>query len=1568
MFLETGLGKTYISILLIKHLFGEQTEINCNSKITYKKETNKKVIFLFKTISLLLQQSQVLKYNTKLKVLRLYGGQDGNNTPPYGKFRGILEKYDIICATPETIYRYFTFGYINVDDICLIVLDECHHTKDKDFYNLILKHFIHPFPEANIRILGLTASPSFDNEKSEEKITENIQNLCNNMNCYLACPSNIIKDAPYMENETSTDSLNSITTSTAEKEIHFIHLDKFKNELSSRSQEIKLFLFKEIMAPFLSHYMKIKETISFHFSNENFEPLIYSSLLLTLLCDEDKIAEKQIGIFEKDDYELLKKYFEEFGLSSICKAFLEKFQIEADKFDIDKINFSREMRDFQKKTQDDAIFIEMRKYSQNINLILKYIDLDALIAYSEFLFKDMKEYFVHSLKKQDDIISQCKVKLEQLKKMVMYKSVYLFALENFYDDVIKDIEINGLTTPKSIVFVNQRIIAKLLNDKMSNYLRNKGYNCRYVLGCQSSSSVPFSEEELKQSIENFTNNPKCIILFATNVVEEGIDVPQCNYVINLSEIKSIKEYIQKTGRARKSDSKIFLCCLSSEEANYRDKIEQIKISIKVMKKIIMENKLEPKVKKEKFISGLNYYESGNGARVYLSYAKKMIEEFIGKLFYDGYTYLRSSFKIDEIVDKSGKTTYRPYLSLPYVLESSFSRIYDSDEIVFSNKEEAKTYYSKYEDYYFLKAVRMLHMNHYFNDHLLFAKNYDDLMVVENNCSKFPSEPTLKIKINENDNSNIDNNITISKCNSDEYVELIAHILSVTPNYIDINYDNDNLNSQQVIAIISETPLTLINFDLYVHSTVLLKLYYFNTAFDESEENKNRFAKKPKIPYNIFTKLNVLVDRYQPIKIYKKDLPYINFLYSYLLFSSTDAELFFYYSIYTKKFDFAEILFNDKKTINYLQYIFEKYGETIENRKKHLSGLKDSILGFSNHSIKFSILNKSENGQLSFDMNYIKGLVNMVKEEIEAYYFFLLYCVEGEENIKRMLKDEKFLDEKENKLTDKRGNYPTPKCGVISRNLVNFSKMFIMNFGQTDLRGTTIYKDKVTYQMHFLEKYGILTDRYRDYRKCLPLDYNQKILKYKVNINQVGKVTRHFHKIHYMKKFNFLPNEVLHQINHITIDQLHMFTLFPVMLFKIQNSLIYYYQAYCLRKRFPSFNSLPEVDIRLLTQALNSRSTLECENYERLEFLGDAVLKFLSSFEVFKQYPEGNRDLLYSKRRIIENNKSLYKFAIDEKNSMHQYLFTSPVTIKRVKIPGFNKDETLVFNIGYNRSFSKHCFFNRQNEKKIDQEEIEFNGVNINQFKFDPFEDVENEDKKLIKNFKDEEKTEKTPININYDQNEEPSYTSNELIVGDNLINDVVNNKIEISYPKTFRILYNKVLADLIESLTGFLLHSVIKTERKIYDMFNQSSNFLKELGIIQNNFQEMISDPFWLKNLLNENCKFKNEQKMHKVKSIIVIGKYTFKNIELLYQAVTHSSYMSEESMKANFPYVKKSYQRLAFLGEAFISFYVSLWVYEKNANYSENMLHKLKICGINHHIISLIAINLKLDDCLLQK
>jgi len=72
---------------------------------------------------------------------------------------------------------------------------------------------------------------------------------------------------------------------------------------------------------------------------------------------------------------------------------------------------------------------------------------------------------------------------------------------------------------------------------------------------------------------------------------------------------------------------------------------------------------------------------------------------------------------------------------------------------------------------------------------------------------------------------------------------------------------------------------------------------------------------------------------------------------------------------------------------------------------------------------------------------------------------------------------------------------------------------------------------------------------------------------------------------------------------------------------------------------------------LLTKALTHRSALnekrvEAESYERLEFLGDAVLELLTSEFLFNQYPTQNEGALTAYRSALVRTEMLAKVALE----------------------------------------------------------------------------------------------------------------------------------------------------------------------------------------------------------------------------------------------------------------------------------------------------------------------------------
>lgn len=85
-----------------------------------------------------------------------------------------------------------------------------------------------------------------------------------------------------------------------------------------------------------------------------------------------------------------------------------------------------------------------------------------------------------------------------------------------------------------------------------------------------------------------------------------------------------------------------------------------------------------------------------------------------------------------------------------------------------------------------------------------------------------------------------------------------------------------------------------------------------------------------------------------------------------------------------------------------------------------------------------------------------------------------------------------------------------------------------------------------------------------------------------------------------------------------------------------------------RELFPPDPILPDIgppDVALLYESVTSKSCHEHYTYERLEFMGDAVLKYISSLYCFFKYPLGHEGILTTHRIRIISNRQLARVAL-----------------------------------------------------------------------------------------------------------------------------------------------------------------------------------------------------------------------------------------------------------------------------------------------------------------------------------
>jgi len=98
---------------------------------------------------------------------------------------------------------------------------------------------------------------------------------------------------------------------------------------------------------------------------------------------------------------------------------------------------------------------------------------------------------------------------------------------------------------RAIIFVKTRFAARLLCEQLNDKIRH--LHPEYIVG---RSKGELTDEQIHESLARFRSG-ETKVLVATSVLEEGIDIPECDMVIRLTEtLGDFRSFIQARGRAR----------------------------------------------------------------------------------------------------------------------------------------------------------------------------------------------------------------------------------------------------------------------------------------------------------------------------------------------------------------------------------------------------------------------------------------------------------------------------------------------------------------------------------------------------------------------------------------------------------------------------------------------------------------------------------------------------------------------------------------------------------------------------------------------------------------------------------------------------------------------------------------------------------------------------------------------------------------------------------------------------------------------------------------------------------
>ena len=564
IFVETGKGKTFISIMLMaKHL---GIDIN-NNHNNVEKDKNKKIIFFVCDTALINQQKKYIGEILNIEVGTIQGKTDKKSKSDYESFIKKWKSFNVFVAIPSIIYKILSCGFINIFQITMLIFDECHHTNLDHPYNKIMEEFYFFYKKKqknNIkynypRIYGLTASPMktrINGNSYQTAANEALIKLSENLDCVIIIDPEMInygdKLIDNQENDENKNIYVEVKSHVNIKEYKLVLVELYNilfNKITSLAfsnfpSDYKEFATKDMFNQYLEYVKeKFKESNLVNYNN-----ICQKNSHLYHLQNFNKI----LFIFEKMQRHIF-LILENLGLESLITYFDKLIQLY-DKLYQKKLDEENN----ENSDKDSADLNNSSENEEELEETIYGLDIDII--------RDLKNYYQE--------INDC-LKTKKEKDELNYTSDRLNKL--FYR-ITKLFQSNDKA--KLIVFITNRIVAHILNPTLSKFLKEKfpDKKCNEIIGVnnkkKSKSSLSLTPtitlNKLNKVVKDFNEN-QFDILIGTNAVEEGLDIQSCNAVISLAEIQTPKSYIQMKGRARKTNSQFYIFSFSEEEAKKKVK-------------------------------------------------------------------------------------------------------------------------------------------------------------------------------------------------------------------------------------------------------------------------------------------------------------------------------------------------------------------------------------------------------------------------------------------------------------------------------------------------------------------------------------------------------------------------------------------------------------------------------------------------------------------------------------------------------------------------------------------------------------------------------------------------------------------------------------------------------------------------------------------------------------------------------------------------------------------------------------------------------------------------------------
>ncbi|GBN04632.1 Endoribonuclease Dicer [Araneus ventricosus] len=516
-----------------------------------------------------------------------------------------FRKNEVLVMTPDIFKDIVEKTFILLRQIKLLILDECHHTLKDHPYRQAMKCFI-DLPQGDMpRIFGLTAS-LLNSKCKPYSLEKKLKDLEKNLRSTVVTVNDLTDLQKY---------------GTDPKE----YIVLYRN-YELKDSELLLRIEKKINEANIEkiNMEKIDGVTFFE------EPLkCLKSLSETLKDLGPWFAYKAADIFAREVERLLNRPF-----AANCLKMLD------------------DIHSFLKEVQENCRTLSMNSDSANIDSMPHKIKrlLDIFLAAK----RNAVEICGNLPGIQDFPFDQNPVKHYQITK----QNQDLSEAVNFC----------------SIVFVKQRITAYVLYQWLLDIKKKKceldflkpefvvGHGVRYI--AEISMFEKLQQKKLKDFREKRLN-----VLVATRVLEEGIDIRQCNLVVRFDLPDDYRSYVQSKGRARAKNSNYVL--LIKENDMFQRFMHDL-VDFKTIEKLLQSKCQDRTMPTEEEISAYMadspippYMPRGpDGPRITLSSAISLVNRYCASLPSDMATKLMPQWSIRVVDLDNNQKEYECTLRMP----------------------------------------------------------------------------------------------------------------------------------------------------------------------------------------------------------------------------------------------------------------------------------------------------------------------------------------------------------------------------------------------------------------------------------------------------------------------------------------------------------------------------------------------------------------------------------------------------------------------------------------------------------------------------------------------------------------------------------------------------------------------------------------------------------------------------------------------------------------------------------------------------------------------------------------